>query len=202
MKDKTQNSTIETRLNRKQKSAPVAPFYPFAARRFRFLFLSFLLLFAFSQTNYAQMDDKEAPPPLKMLSKDEKSQLDAETNVKKRTKLSLELMEARLAKAEGLSKSEDYQAMFNELGAFHALMDNALNFLKKKDSDSGKVLNNFKRMELSLRKYLTRIELIHRDVPTKFEPYVRRLAVYVRNARTAAVEPLFEDTVLQENELN
>ena len=62
-----------------------------------------------------------------------------------------------------------------------------------------KVLNNFKRIELSLRKYINRLELIRRDLPLEYEPYVRRLTKYVREARTKAVEPLFGETVLPGN---
>ena len=105
-------------------------------------------------------------------------------------------------KAETLSKNEDYPAMFTELGGFHALMDDALKFLGEGDTDSGKILNNFKRMEMSLRKYLTRIELIRRDLPIKYEKYVRKLAREVRDARSRAVEQLFDDTVLPNDENN
>lgn len=163
----------------------------------------FLLLtvFSLSLTAHAQQDEPlnaTAPPPLKILSKTEKSQLEAVNDLKARTKLALELMEARLLKAESLNAQEQYQEMFTELGSFHALVDNTLDFLSKNNNDSGKVLNNFKRMELSLRKYITRLELIRRDLPIKFELYVRMLVKFIREARTRAVEPLFDDTVVPE----
>lgn len=138
------------------------------------------------------------PPPLKILSKTEKSQLEGVTDIKERTKLALELMEARLVTAEGLSAKEQYPEMFVELGSFHALVDNTINYLNEKNNNSGKVLNNYKRVELSLRKYITRLELIRRDLPIKFELYVRKLVKFIREARTKAIEPLFDDTVLPE----
>lgn len=160
-------------------------------------FFSIFLLVLFSQINFAQ---DTAPPPLKLLSKTEKSQLEAERDVKRRTKLSLDLMEVRLLKAEMLSNQESYRAMFTELGGFHALMDNTINFLSKSDTNQGKVLNNFKRVELSLRKYVTRLEVIRRELPVKYELYVRGLVKYVRQARSKAVEPLFGETVLRDND--
>jgi len=163
----------------------------------KFYFTLFALHFLLALPAVAQDEPQEiAPPPLKIISKAEKSQLDAETDVKQRTKLALELMEARLVKAETFGKQEEYREMFTELGSFHALMDNTITFLSKSDSNQGKVLNNFKRVELSLRKYVTRLELVRRDLPIKYEFYVRRLVKYVREARTKAVEPLFGDTVL------
>ena len=90
--------------------------------------------------------------------------------------------------------------MFDELGGFHALVDKTLDFLDHNDTGGGKVLNNFKRMEMSLRAFLPRLELIRRDLPEKYEFYVRDLAKYVRKARARAIEPLFGDTVVRDND--
>jgi len=182
----------------KEKSQNIVCFN--AVCSFRAVFLHFCLLpfaFCLSSNIFAQSDvfDVE-PPPLKILSKAEKSQIEAATEIKQRTKLALELMEARLLSAEGFSAKEEYREMFIELGGFHALVDNTLDFLDSKNTDSGKVLNNFKRIELSLRKYITRLELIRRNLANRYELYVRRLVRYIRDARTKAVEPLFDDTVV------
>jgi len=141
-------------------------------------------------------DDDLAPPPLKLLSQDERSRLGAETEVKRRTKLALELMDTRLKQAERLHTSEGYDEMFVQLGAFHGLMDNMLDFLNKSDKDSGKVLNNFKRFEIGLRGFTPRLQMIHHDVPTRYEQYVRNLIRNLRMARARAIEPLFDDTVV------
>ena len=169
---------------------------------FRLLFfclLFFIFCFSPASTISAQDNLKEVPPPLKLLSKEEKSALDGQTDGKKRTVLTLDLMESRLVKAETFKTKEEYRQMFDELGGFDALMDNTLNFLGKNNAGSGKVLNNFKRIELSLRKYINRLELIRRDLPPEYEPYLRRLVKYVREARTKAVEPLFGETVLRDD---
>ncbi len=169
-----------------------------AASFYLFLPLAFCLLFSTNVFTQVQLEDIE-PPPLKLLSKTERSQLEAAAEIKPRTKLALELMEARLVKAETFGANEQYREMFDELGGFHALVDNTLDFLNAHDTDSGKVLNNFKRIELSLRKYITRLELIRRNLPVRYELYVRRLVKYTREARTKAVEPLFDTTVVPEN---
>jgi hypothetical protein len=149
---------------------------------------------------FAQDEPKDAaPPPLKILYKEEKSQLEAEDDIKRRTKLALELMESRLKKAEILNTQNDFNAMFTELGGFHAVMDNTLNFLNRHDNGGGKILNNYKRMELSLRSYIARLEVIRRELPLKYEFYVRGLIKQVREARTKAVEPMFDDSVVTDD---
>ncbi len=165
-----------------------------------FCLFTFLILFLPSLTiAQEQFDTDDAPPPLKIISKQEKSLLDVETNVSDRTKLSLVLMENRLKKAEDFYTRESYVEMSDELGGFSALMDNTLNFLKKNDNGGGKILNNFKRLEINLRRFAPRLELIRRELPMRFESYVRNLIKSVRQARAKAVEPLFDDSVVPNN---
>ena len=142
------------------------------------------------------IDDGIAPPPLRLLSQDEKNKLAAENEVKRRTKLALQLMELRLKQAETFDAAENYDQMFVQLGGFHGLMDNTLEFLDKGDKDSGRVLNNFKRFEIGLRGFTTRLELIRHHLPIKYELYVRNLVKNLRAARAKAIEPLFDDTVV------
>jgi hypothetical protein len=171
-------------------------------RRF-FIAGLFLLITAYCSLLTANAQENEqkdtAPPPLKIISKEETRQLGAETDIKKRTKLALELMEIRLKKAEELNSQERFAEMFDELGCFHALIDKSIEFLDSKDTGGGKVLNNFKRVEMSLRAFLPRLELIRRDLPEKYEFYVRGLAKHVRQARSKAIEPFFGDSIIKDS---
>ena len=147
----------------------------------------------------AQDDDKPkdlVPPPLSIVSKGEKEQLDAQNDVKKRTELAIELMNARLLKATEFSSKNQYKESLDELGGFQALLRNAFNFLKRNDKGSKKVLNNFKRFEINLRGFIPKLEIIRRDMPLKYGYHVQTLMKFVRDARADAVEPLFDDTVL------
>ena len=137
-----------------------------------------------------------APPPVRLMSKEERSQLSSETDIKDRTKLALTLMNARLTRAEEFNSKGDFTQMYNELGGFHALMDNTLNFLYGNSRGRDSVLNNFKRFEIGLRAFGPRIGVIRREIPLEFDPYLKSLIRYLRDARTKAVEPLFADTVV------
>lgn len=139
------------------------------------------------------------PPPLVLLSDNEKEQLADQTDVKKRTKLSVELMEARLKKAEELSTQKKFDESLNELGGFQAVIFNIFKFLNQKDSGRGKVLDNFKRLEINLRQFNPRLEVIRREMPNRYGYHVRQLMKFVRDARSNAVEPIFADSVLPED---
>ena len=157
---------------------------------FSLLFFSFSLSSVNAQT---ELPD-DAPPPLKAISKDERTKLESVSDIKEHTKLALDLMESRMKLAEAALAAENFDAIFGELGGFHYLMDNTLDFLNRRDNDSGTIRNNFKRYEIALRSFTPRLELIRREVPLRYEPYIFKLLKYLREARTKAVEPLFGST--------
>ena len=155
------------------------------------------LLFTFYLSCPAQDGDYElAPPPLKFVAKDDKERLESQADLKSRTKLALELMDQRLAEGERLNSSGNFDGLFRELGRFRGLVDYTFGFLGKNDPNNKKVLDNYKRLEISLRSFMSRVEVIHRELPFKYEEYVRGLVKYLRVARTKALDPQFGDTVL------
>jgi hypothetical protein len=163
----------------------------------RSTFALVLLNIALAGATNAQEDTSDdAPPPLKIVSRAELSQLDVKSNIKDRTKLTLELMNLRLTAAEKYYEGEDFDGTYRELGVFHGLMDHGLAFLYRNNNGSDKILDNFKRIDIALRGFAPRIETIRREMPSRYENYVRVLAKYVREARTKATEPLFADTVV------
>lgn len=137
-----------------------------------------------------------APPPLSIIPKAEQERLDRAKNVGDRTKLALKMMDERTAGAEIAFSNENFDVMFRELGAFHAIMEDSLDYLTLRNTGKGKVLDNFKRFEIGLRKFMPRLETIRREVPLRYEDYLRKLIIRIRDARTRATEPLFGETVI------
>ena len=170
-------------------------FYRKFVRAFSLVFV-FAVILSGSRFAAAQSDDDLAgsvPPPLKFMSESERAKLDAEIDVKDRTKLALELMDVRLKNAETLFSKSDFETMYKELGSFHALMDDMLQYLDLQNTDRRKVLYNYKRFEIGLRKLAPRIQLLRREIPLEYDPYLKILVRDVRDAREKAVEPLFGD---------
>lgn len=147
----------------------------------------------------AQIDDElpegVVPPPLAVVSDDDKKLLDAEKSTKDRTKLALEMLEARLASSETFAKNEGFDKSLAELGTFRALMNNTLSNLRKKDVEKD-ILKNYKRFEMGLREFIPRIELIRRALPYSHSYHVTKLIIAVRETRRKAIEPFFDDTVI------
>lgn len=171
-------------------------------RLFYLLPLTFFSIYFFAGVSIRAQEKEQldplnlAPPAVKALSKEEKTALAAVTDVKDRTRLALDLMEARLKKAEALYAQESYGAVLSELGGFQALMDDAIRFLNRNNNGGGKIMNNFKKFEMALRAFMPRLEVIRRDLPERFEYHVRTLLITVRDTRSKAVEPFFSTTIL------
>jgi len=168
------------------------------------LYLLFLSLTVFSTDALAQDDMglETAPPPVRAISKDERTMLNRESDVKAHTVLALNLMTARISAAEKAAASENFDKMFSEFGGFQGILDNTLDFLTRNNTESDKVLGNFKRFEIGLRAYVPRIEIVRRELPLRYEPYVKGLIKYIRESRTRALDPLFGDSVVREPRRN
>lgn len=187
-----QNSTRLERLKRRGISRRVGIFCLFA-----------LILAASPLITAAQTDpDESAPPPVRAISRDEGIQLNREKDVKARTLVALNLMNARIAAAEKAAALEDFEKMYTELGGFLGVLDNTFDFLLRSDTNSDKVLGNFKRFEIGLRGFVPKIEVIRRELPLRYEPFVKSTIKYIRDARSRALEPLFGDTVVREPRRN
>lgn len=163
-----------------------------------------VVAFIFLASAAAAQDDKyrvdDAPPPLKLIAETTRKQLSAAKNVKERTKLALELMQSRLTAATAKSEGGDYAAMFQELGRFHALMDDTLAFLDRFSESRNARLSNYKRLEIGLRRMNPQIDLLRRNAPPERERYLFYLSRNVREARARAVEPLFGDAVVPQRQ--
>ncbi len=160
-----------------------------------FLLFTFYFLLA-AATATAQDDPDLAPPPVRTVTKDERSKLDSTNDIKTRTKFALEMMNTHVLAAEQLNGNADFDGMFRELGGFQGLLDNSLDYLRVHDNNSNKILDNFKKLEIGMRAFGPRLEAIRRDLPTRYEDYVRTLLLYLRDARSRAMEPMFSDTVV------
>lgn len=152
-----------------------------------------------AQGPVAPTDEKDpAPPPMKFIPGETRARLANEKDIKARTRLSLELAEARLSSAEAHTQAERYDAAGAELGIYQALISDAVNFIQKTGRRDNKARDNFKRIDLALRQHTTRIEKLRRNTPAQSAVHVQAALDFVRQSRTDALESFYGDTVLRE----
>jgi len=145
---------------------------------------------------YAQDDPlTEVPPPVAVMPKADRERLDAKADPKDRGKLALEMMNERLTSAAKQLDGENYDGVFRELGVFHGLLVNTIDFLVRR-SEGGKGLDNLKKFEMALRTFMPRVETIRRELPSQYEGYLDKLEKAIRDARSKATEPMFSNNVV------
>jgi hypothetical protein len=169
--------------------------------RKRLVFLS-AFMFAASLSSGARAQDlvvppQPAPPPMVYIPQEARTQLLSARDEKARTRLVLELAEARLARAEQQTELKQFNAAAADLGVYQALMEDGLQHLYRTGDTGNNSRDLYKRMEQSLHKHLARVEAMRRATPGEFAGNVLALVRLVRQLRTEAVEAFYSDTVVR-----
>jgi len=157
-------------------------------------------MFAASLSPEARAQDfvvppQPAPPPMVYIPQEARTQLLSARDEKARTRLSLELAEARLARAEQRTELKQFNAATADLGVYQALMEDALQHLYR-GGDAGGSRDLLKRIEQSLHKHAARVEGMRRATPGEFAGNLRALVKLVRDLRTEALEAFYSDTIM------
>jgi hypothetical protein len=144
-----------------------------------------------------------APPPMRYVPEQLRAQLDALSHKPKdRLRLSLELMEQYLARAEQHTAAQRYDPATADLGVYLALIDDALAALRgvgrsREGKVDGGTRDLYKRLELTLNKHTARIESVRRATPELYARNVLEAFRHARARRTEALDSFFVDTVVR-----
>ncbi len=139
-----------------------------------------------------------APPPLKIVTREERARIDGAGDPKARIRVTIELAELRLAKAEVLTGAHDFDGAAGELGKYEALVDDALNYLSPMLREKNKTRDLYKRLELALRAHGPRLTAIRRSTPMEYAVWIKALEEFARKGRTEALNSFYGHTVFRE----
>ncbi|MBA3515783.1 MAG: hypothetical protein H0T77_15585 [Pyrinomonadaceae bacterium] len=143
-----------------------------------------------------------APPPLKTVSREERTRIDGAEDSKARLRATIEFAELRLAKAAVLTGDHDFQGATGELGKYEALIDDALDYLSPMLRDKTKTRDLYKRLELALRAHGPRLTAIRRGTPLEYAVWIKELEEFARKGRTEALNSFYGHTVFREPQIN
>jgi hypothetical protein len=171
-------------------------------RQYLFIALApIVLLAAFAIPALAQdpqYPQLPAPPPLKVIPKEEREQLQAETDTKDRLKLTMQFAIAHLAVAERHTAQSNFEQASAEVGMYHALIENALTLLAALRRDSTRTRDAYKRLELALRAHGPRLTAMRRITPIEFAVWIKKTEDFARDGRTEALNSFYGHTVVKE----
>ncbi len=145
-----------------------------------------------------QVQQLTAPPPLRIISRDERAKLDAENDSKDRLRETIALADAHLAKAQEHTTQHDYDSAAKELGNYGALLDDALALLRPMSRDRNKTRDLYKRLELALRAQGPRLTAMRRTTPLEYAVWIKEVEDFARKGRTEALNSFYGHTVFRE----
>jgi hypothetical protein len=170
------------------------------------LLASSLVVVACSQSARAQelvLPPQPAPPPMKYVPELDRARLAVVREPKERVRVTLELLEERLASAERYTVANRFDPAAADLGVYQALLDDVLAFLQplgRSAVDSkvdGKTRDLYKTIEQTLNKHTARIESMRRLTPQDYQGNVRAAFLYTRDKRTESLDAFFGATVIR-----
>jgi len=152
---------------------------------------------------------EEGPPPLRYMPPDVRQRLEGARDAKTRARLSMEIAEERLARAAQFAEQDKFEASTAEIGIYEAVVEDTVRTLHASDdsgsNNRGKVSNKlrdlFKRVEITLRSHVTRLESIRRVLPERNAVYLKDAIDFVRDRRDQALSAFYSDSVLREPRL-
>ena len=142
-----------------------------------------------------------APPPFKMIVKEERAQIEQTQDASRRLKLTITFAGAHLTAAEQHTARENYEAASAEVGMYHALIENALAFLGTVKRDTNKSRDLYKRLELALRADGPRLTAMRRITPLEFAVWIKHVEDFARDGRTEALNSFYGHTVVRDKKI-
>jgi hypothetical protein len=165
------------------------------------LFLSVVLIGSCPMAIKSQDPSKSqlpAPPPMKFVSRDERSQLTATRDPKSRLKLTMELAEQHLSRAQQLTEEKKYDAAAEEVGAYLGLIDDARDFIGEMNQVKNSTRDLYRHLDLKLRAHLPRLAVMRRLTPAEYAVNIKAAEEHARDARSEALESFYGHTVLRD----
>src|SRR5712671_4973965 len=95
-----------------------------------------LIYVPFVVAQETQQPQLPSPPPIEVIPRSERAQLEQTKDAKSRIRLTIELAEAHLTLAEKYTAQPNFDAASAEVGSYHALLDDVFTFLAAQKHDS------------------------------------------------------------------
>ena len=139
-----------------------------------------------------------APPPMRFVSRTERSQLDAAKDPKSRLRSTIKLAEDRLVRAESLTTQKAYEEASMELGGYLGLIGDLRAFIATLVRDKGSTRDMYKHLEIAVRLHIPRIAVMRRSTPASYALHLKDAEEYVKDTRAEALDSFYGHSVLRE----
>jgi hypothetical protein len=159
--------------------------------------LSLNAMIAFTQQ--PRSPQMPAPPPMRVVSREERSQLTASRDPKARLKLSIDLSLNRLTRVEDFTSRKEFDKALEDLGGYLGLIEDVRAFFGGMNRDKGSTRDLYRHLEIALRAHIPRLAVVRRTTPAAYAIRIKAAEEYVRETRADALDSFYGHSVLRED---
>ena len=139
-----------------------------------------------------------APPPMRFVSRAERSQLDAARDPKTRLRAAIKLAEDRLTRAENLTIQKDFEEASIEIGGYLGLLGDLRAYIATLDKEKGSTRDIYKHLEIAVRPHIPRLAVMRRSTPASYALHLKDAEEYIKDTRAEALDSFYGHSVLRE----
>jgi hypothetical protein len=140
-----------------------------------------------------------APPPMRVVSREDRSQLSAAKDPKARLRTSIDLAANRLTRVEDFTSQKEFDKASEELGGYLGLIDDVRVFCGTMNRDKGSTRDLYRHLEIALRAHIPRLAVVRRTTPAAYALHLKAAEEYVRDTRAEALDSFYGHSVLRED---
>jgi hypothetical protein len=145
-----------------------------------------------------QLPHLPAPPPLHLVSKSDRSQLDDTRDSKTRLRTTMTLATDHLERAEKFTNDRNFAEASSELGAYLGLIGDLRDYVKKLDANKGSTRDICRHFEMEVRPHIPRLALIQRTTPASYVRNIKDAEDFIKDTRAEALDFFYGHSVLRE----
>jgi len=141
-----------------------------------------------------------APPPMRFVTRSERSELDSARDPKARLRATVSLAEGHLQRAEAFTTEKKFEAAATELGEYLGLIGDMRSFIATLTPDKGSTRDICRHFEISVRPHIPRLAVMRRDTPAVYSINIKDAEEYIKDTREEALDSFYGHSVLREPE--
>ena len=138
-----------------------------------------------------------APPPMRFVTRGDRSQLDSAKESKARVRLTMELAAAQLSRMEQLTNEKEFDHASEVLGNYLGLIEDVKTFLGGLAPDKNATRDLYRHLDITLRAQIPRLTVMRRETPSEYAVHIKSAEEFIRDTRSSALDGFYGHTVLR-----
>src|ERR1043166_3544094 len=145
-----------------------------------------------------QLPRLPAPPPMHLVSKSDRSELNEARDPKAKLRAAMTIAEQHLTRAEQLTDEKKFDEALAALGSYLGLIGDLRDYFAKLDANKGSTRDLYRHFELQVRPHIPRLAIIQRTTPAAYVRNIRDAEQFIIDTRAEALDSFYGHSVLRE----